>query len=157
VIVVVDGSEALAKEDVEIIETCKAKKSLPVINKADLPHVIDEKALTSLAPDVMPPIWISAKHGEGIPELKDAIHNLVLRGTDCGHTLTVVSNVRHKIAIEKTRDMLSKARDSILQGLSPEFSAFDIRQALHSLGEIAGETVTEEVLDRIFSTFCIGK
>ncbi|MGZ3635147.1 MAG: tRNA uridine-5-carboxymethylaminomethyl(34) synthesis GTPase MnmE [Syntrophales bacterium] len=157
VIVVVDGSEALTKEDVEIMERCKAKKSFLVINKADLPHVIDEKALASIAPDVMPPIWISAKHGEGIPELKDAIHSLVLNGADCGHTLTVVSNIRHKMAIEKTIGMLSKARDSILHGLSPEFTAFDIRQALAGLGEIAGETVTEEVLDRIFSTFCIGK
>ena len=157
VIVVVDGSESLTKEDDEIIKRCKAKKFLLVINKADLPHVIDEKELASLAPDVMPPIWISAKHGDGIPALKDAIHGLALNGADYGHSLNIVSNIRHKIAIEKTRDMLSKARDSILQGLSPEFPAFDIRQALERLGEIAGETVTEEVLEKIFSTFCIGK
>lgn len=157
VIVVVDGSESLTKEDDEIIKRCKAKKFLLVINKADLPHVIDEKELASLAPDVMPPIWISAKHGDGIPALKDAIHGLALNGADYGHTLNIVSDIRHKIAIEKTSDMLSKARDSILQGLSPEFPAFDIRQALERLGEIAGETVTEEVLEKIFSTFCIGK
>ena len=157
VIVVVDGSERLTREDIEIIEKCKAKKFFLVINKADLPHVIDKKELASLAPDVMPPIWISAKHGEGIPALKDAIHSLALNGADCGPTLTIVSNIRHKMAIEKTRYLLSKARDGILQGLSPEFPAFDIRQALESLGEIAGETVTEEVLDRIFATFCIGK
>jgi tRNA modification GTPase len=157
VIVVVDGSESLTKEDDEIIKRCKAKKFLLVINKADLPHVIDEKELASLAPDVMPPIWISAKHGDGIPALKDAIHGLALNGADYGHSLNIVSNIRHKIAIEKTRDMLSKARDSILQGLSPEFPAFDIRQALERLGEIAGKTVTEEVLEKIFSTFCIGK
>jgi tRNA modification GTPase len=157
VIVVFDGSESLTKEDDEIIKRCKAKKFLLVINKADLPHVIDEKELASLAPDVMPPIWISAKHGDGIPTLKDAIHGLALNGADYGHSLNIVSNIRHKIAIEKTRDMLSKARDSILQGLSPEFPAFDIRQALERLGEIAGKTVTEEVLEKIFSTFCIGK
>ena len=157
VIVVIDGSERLTREDIEIIEKCKAKRFFLVINKADLPHVIDKKELASLAPDVMPPIWISAKHGEGIPALKDAIHSLALNGADCGPTLTIVSNIRHKMAIEKTRALLSKARDGILQGLSPEFPAFDIRQALESLGEIAGETVTEEVLDRIFATFCIGK
>ncbi len=157
VIVVADGSERLTREDIEIIERCKAKKFFLVINKADLPHVLDGKELACLTPDVMPPIWISAKHGEGIPALKDAIHSLALNGADCGHTLTIVSNIRHKMAIEKTRDLLSKARDSILQGLSPELSAFDIRQGLESLGEIAGATVTEEVLDRIFSTFCIGK
>lgn len=157
VLVVADGSESLTKEDAEIIKSCRAKKFLLLINKADLPHVIDEKELASLDPDAMPPIWISAKHGDGIPELKDAIHSLALNGGDYGHTLNIVSNIRQKMAIEKTRDMLSKARDSIRQGLSPEFPAFDIRQALQRLGEIAGETVTDEVLEKIFSTFCIGK
>ena len=58
---------------------------------------------------------------------------------------------------EEPADLLSKARQSMINGLSPEFSAFDVREALESLGEITGKTVTEEVLDRILSTFCIGK
>lgn len=159
VIVVFDGSETLTKEDEEIIERCKAKKFILVINKADLPHVIDEKELTGLAPDVMPPLWISAKHGDGISALTDAIHSLALYGADyeSGRALNIVSNIRHKIAIERTRDMLLKAREGMLEGLSPEFPAFDIRQSLERLGEIAGETVTEEVLEKIFATFCIGK
>lgn len=157
VLVVVDGSESLTKQDAEIIKSCKTKKFLLLINKADLPHAIDEKELASLDPNAMPPIWISAKHGDGMPALKDAIHGLALSGADCRSTLNIVSNIRQKMAIEKTRDMLSKARDSILQGLSPEFPAFDIRQALERLGEIAGETVTDEVLEKIFSIFCIGK
>jgi tRNA modification GTPase len=157
VIVVVDGSESLTKEDDEIIKKCRGKKLLVVINKADLPHVIDEHELASLARDVIPPMWISAIHGDGTPELKDAIHSLALDGVDCGHTLNIVSNIRHKMAIEKAGDMLSKAKDSILQGLSPEIPAFDLRQALEILGEIAGGTITEEVLERIFATFCIGK
>lgn len=157
VLVVVDGSESLTKQDAEIIKSCKTKKFLLLINKADLPHAIGEKELASLDPNAMPPIWISAKHGDGMPALKDAIHGLALSGADCRSTLNIVSNIRQKMAIEKTRDMLSKARDSILQGLSPEFPAFDIRQALERLGEIAGETVTDEVLEKIFSIFCIGK
>ena len=157
VIVVVDGSESLKKEDDEIVKRCKEKKFLLVINKADLPHVIDDKELASLAPDAMPPIWISAKHGDGIPALKDAIHGLALSGADYGHTMNIVSNVRHKLAIEKTGALLSKAKDGILNNLSPEFSVFDVREALDSLGEITGKTINEEVLDRIFSTFCIGK
>ena len=149
----------MTKEDQDVIERCKAKKFLLVINKADLPHVIDEEKLTGLAPDVMPPLWISAKHGDGIPALTDAIHSLALNGADYdyGRALNIVSNIRHKMAIERTRDMLLKARDGMLQGLSPEFPAFDIRQSLEKLGEIAGETVTEEVLEKIFATFCIGK
>jgi tRNA modification GTPase len=157
VIIVLDGSEALTKEDMEIITRSQAKKFLLIINKADLSHAIDERELASLAPDMKPPIWISAKYGEGMPALRDAIHSLVLDRTDDWHPTQIVSNIRHKIAIEKTVDLLSKARENMLNGLSPEFSAFDVREALESLGEIAGKTVTEEVLDRIFSTFCIGK
>ncbi len=157
VMIVLDGSETLTKEDLEIIKRSQSKKFLLVINKADLPHALDERELTSLAPDVKPPIWISAKFGEGIPALIDAIHALVLNHTDDRHPTQIVSNIRHKIAIEKTADLLSKARESMINGLSPEFSAFDVREALDSLGEIAGKTVNEEVLDRIFSTFCIGK
>ena len=157
VIIVLDGNEALTKEDSEIIKRSQSKKFLLVINKADLPHALDERELTSLTPDVKPPIWISAKYGEGIPALRDAIHALILNQTEDSHPTQIVSNIRHKIAIEKTADLLSKARESMINGLSPEFSAFDVREALECLGEIAGKTVTEEVLDRIFSTFCIGK
>jgi tRNA modification GTPase len=157
VIVVVDGSESLKKEDDEIVKRCKEKKFLLVINKADLPHVIDDKELASLAPDAMPPIWISAKHGDGIPALKDAVYTLMLEHTQDRRLPYTVCNVRHKLAIEKTGALLSKAKDGILNNLSPEFSVFDVREALDSLGEITGKTINEEVLDRIFSTFCIGK
>ncbi|MGC9976097.1 MAG: tRNA uridine-5-carboxymethylaminomethyl(34) synthesis GTPase MnmE, partial [Syntrophales bacterium] len=104
VLVVVDGSESLTKQDAEIIKSCKTKKFLLLINKADLPHVIEEKELASLDPDAMPPIWISAKHGDGMPALKDAIHGLALSGADCRNALNIVSNIRQKMAIEKTRD-----------------------------------------------------
>ena len=157
VIIVLDGSEALTKEDLEIIKRSQAKKCLLVINKADLPHALDERELNSHTPDVKPPIWISAKYGEGIAELRDAIHALTLNHAPDWHSTQIVSNVRHKTAIEKTADLLSRARESMINGLSPEFSAFDVREALECLGEIAGKTVTEEVLNRIFSTFCIGK
>jgi tRNA modification GTPase len=69
----------------------------------------------------------------------------------------MVTNIRHKTALEKTATLLSKARDSVLTGLSPEFAAFDVREALDCLGEITGKTLNEDVLDRIFSTFCLGK
>jgi tRNA modification GTPase len=142
---------------VEIIERSQVKKFIPVINKADLPHVLDERALSLLARDVKPAVWISAKYGDGIPALRDAIYALVLNGSEDCCSPQIITNVRHKTAIEKTADLLSMARESIINGLSPEFSALDVREALECLGEIAGKTVTEEVLDKIFSTFCIGK
>jgi tRNA modification GTPase len=158
VIVVLDSSEALTNEDMTIMKESLTKKLLPVINKTDLPHVLDDKGLKRLLPDDVPqPIRISAKFGDGIPDLKDSIRSLALIcSVDHlpGHILT---NVRHKTAIEKTAIFLSKARDSMLAGISPEFAAFDVREALDCLDEITGKTLNEEVLDRIFSTFCIGK
>jgi tRNA modification GTPase len=156
-IVVLDGSEALTKEDRDIIQKNEAKKFILVINKTDLAHRIDERELTALAPSVTQPVWISAKHGNGIPELKDAIHKLVLAHSDNYDSTLVISNIRHKTAIEKTAEILTKAREAAISGLSPEFPALDVREALDNLGQITGQTVTEEVLERIFSAFCIGK
>ena len=157
VIVLLDGSEALTKEDKKIIKKNEAKKLLLVINKADLHHMLDERELVAITPDVIQPVWVSAKHGDGIPALKDAIHRLVLNHPNDYNAKIIISNIRHKMAIEKTADLLSKARDAALSGLSPEISALDVREALDCLGQITGQTVTEEVLGRIFSTFCIGK
>lgn len=157
VIVLLDGSEALTDEDVEIIKRSREKKYILVVNKSDLPHTLDEREISAIVPDGDTPIWISAKHGEGIPVLKDALFTRMLEHTDDRRLPHTVSNIRHKLAIEKTGDLLSRAKESILNNLSPEFSAFDVREALQSLGEITGKTINEEVLDRIFSTFCIGK
>ena len=158
VIVVLDGSEALASDDIKLIEENLTKKLLPVVNKTDLPRVLDDKDLKRLLPgEVPPPLEISAKFGDGIPELKDSIRSLVLSGPVDHAPDYIVTNIRHKTAIEKTSTLLIKAKDTILEGLSPEFAAFDVREALDCLDEITGKTLNEEVLDRIFSTFCIGK
>jgi len=157
VIVLLDGSEALTDEDVEIIKRGREKKYILAVNKADLPHTLNEKKLSAIVPDGTSPIWISAKHGDGISALKDALFALMLEDAGAHRLPYTVSNIRHKLAIEKTEELLSRAKESILCNLSPEFSAFDVREALHSLGEITGKTISEEVLDKIFSTFCIGK
>jgi len=158
VIAVFDGSEALTSEDIEIVKENRGKKLLLVINKADLPHVLNDGELRQLLTGVIPPpLRISAKYGDGISELKDSIHALILTHP-CDHLPNhIITNIRHKTAMEKTSAFLSKAEKNLRRGLSPEFAAFDVREALDCLGEITGKTTNEEVLDRIFSTFCIGK
>jgi tRNA modification GTPase len=158
VIVVLDGSEALSTDDIKLIKENLTKKLLPVVNKTDLPRVLDDNALKHLLPgEVPPPLEISAKFGEGIPELRDSIRSLVLSGSVDHAPVYIVTNIRHKTALDKTSALLLRARESLRSEISPEFAAFDIREALDCLDEITGKTMNEDVLDRIFSTFCIGK
>jgi tRNA modification GTPase len=100
---------------------------------------------------------ISAKTGEGLDAFRDAIHSAISRSTGECHADTVVTTLRHKIALERAFASLRTAEQGLSGGLSPEFIALDLREALGALGEVTGQTVTEEVLDRIFATFCIGK
>lgn len=156
VIVVLDGSDELTEEDRNILEINRTRKTIPVINKADLPHRISTAEICGLLPGTNP-LWISAKYGEGIPKLKEAIHGLAMKSAgDCAPAV-FVTNIRHKTALEKTASLLAQAREEIHRESLSELVSLDIHEALESLGEIIGETTSEEVLDRIFSSFCIGK
>jgi len=158
VIMVFDGSAPLTAEDEAVIEKNRGRAAVPVINKSDLEQVIDAERLRSRLAGAKP-LRISAKTGDGIPALLDAVYDLVTgqpRETDHDTDL-IITRVRHKTALEKTAAHLLQARESLAGGLSAEFVAFDIREALDSLGEITGMTSREDILDRIFSTFCVGK
>lgn len=156
VILLLDGSKDLTDEDRKILKRLQGYNLLPVINKADLDHSLKEEDIIACFPGT-DPLWVSAKFGEGIAVLKEKIYDLVLEkaGEQDGDVL--INSLRHKMALEKTRQQVSQALASLQEGLSQEFAALDIREALEALGEIAGETVTEDILDRIFSSFCIGK
>lgn len=156
VIIILDGSDTLTEEDIEVIEENRTRKAALVINKTDLPRVIDIEKIHRLVPDLHP-LRISAKYGDGIPALEEVIYTLVMEQHENRQATVMITNIRHKTAIEKAAVLLSQARDSIAGGLSPELPALDIREALDSLGEIVGKTVNEEILGRIFATFCIGK
>ncbi len=156
IIIVLDGSEKLTKEDLEIIEKNRSRNCVLVINKSDLSPMINVEKLNDLLPGKKP-LWLSAKHGDGIPALKEHIRSLIISNKDDRRSDTIITNLRHKTAIEKAVTFISKARENVRDGVSPELASLDLRESLESIGEIIGETVNEEVLDRIFSTFCIGK
>lgn len=158
VIVLLDGSVALTEADRTILNENGNKNMIPVINKTDIDALWHDDALTPLLPDrVFPPIRISAKYGTGINTLKDALRSLAMNGLPDHPTGRLLTSVRHKTAIENASTLLAKAKNSLHDGLSPEFAALDVREALEYLGEITGKTLNDDVLDRIFSTFCIGK
>ncbi|MBN2569656.1 MAG: tRNA uridine-5-carboxymethylaminomethyl(34) synthesis GTPase MnmE [Deltaproteobacteria bacterium] len=156
IVVLLDGSSPLSGEDHQVIEGNRGRKIVLVINKSDLPAQLGEVALKALAPDITP-LWISAKYGRGIDELKEKIYALAFDNYAEFDSDIVLTNLRHKLALEKAVEILEQAGASVKKGLSPELSAFDIREALDCLGEIVGITTNEDVLDEIFSKFCIGK
>jgi tRNA modification GTPase len=156
VIILLDGSTCITQEDMEVIEKNKGKEIILAINKSDLPPQIQDNDLEKIIPGA-DPLLISAKYGDGISQLKQQIYELAVGNKRTTESDVVLSNLRHKIAFEKARDLLTAACNNIRQGVSPELTAFDIKESLEHLGDIIGETTNEDVLDRIFSTFCIGK
>jgi len=156
VVIVLDGSSPFTAEDRSIVEANRGRNLVVAINKCDLTRVLDGNSLPEELSDrkLLP---ISAKTGEGLDALRDAVHDAINRSTVECHSDTVLTNLRHRVALERAYTSLRTAEQSLSGGLSPEFAAFDLREALGTLGEVTGQTVTEEVLDRIFSTFCIGK
>jgi tRNA modification GTPase len=156
IIAVADGSTPLTGEDYDILEKTSYHRIVPVINKADLDHRLSDREMQVWLRDARP-LWISAKTGAGIPALKEAIYERLTGEQTEQAAGVVITQIRHKTALEKTIGHLLQARESLTNAMSFEFVAFDLREALDSLGEIVGVTTSEDVLDRIFATFCIGK
>ena len=157
VLLMLDGSRALDADDREIFEEIRGKKKVVVINKKDLPLKLKiEDFRIQFKED--PIVSISCLKNEGIDDLKEAIYTSVVhRGVRASPEHLIVANIRHKTALALARENLSNTLKGLEEGISIEFIAFEIRSALEAIREIVGETATEEVLDRIFEQFCIGK
>jgi tRNA modification GTPase len=156
IILLLDGSEILSDDDRNIIAENKDRRILVAINKCDLPPMLDIHELETLIPDVGF-LKISAKFAQGLSRLKDAIHEAVAGLNGDISSGVMITNIRHKIALEKTVNFLSRARDGCLGNLPLELIAIDIRDSLTSLSEIVRPTTHEDILNEIFATFCIGK
>lgn len=157
VLMLLDGSVELAEDDLQIIGQVREKPLLAVINKRDLPERLDVERLKGLLPPSVPPvIRISAKYGEGLEILEEAIRSLALETPSEGDEVTI-SHLRHRIALEAAAEHLRLARDGMRDGIPPELTAIDLRGVLEALGEITGRTTTEDVLASIFANFCVGK
>ncbi|MCR4408186.1 MAG: tRNA uridine-5-carboxymethylaminomethyl(34) synthesis GTPase MnmE [Anaerolineae bacterium] len=152
-LVVVDGSEPLTAADHDIATLLNNKPGLLVINKCDLPVVVDvDKFLP-----VLPRVYVSALTGEGLDTLESAIVETVFSGQVLASDALLVSNPRHKDALQRALDHLVAARQTQARGLPADFVAIDLTAAANALGEITGETLREDLLETIFSNFCIGK
>jgi len=128
-----------------------------VLNKDDLPQKISIDEVKNRFM-IDPMVSISALKGDGIDGLKKTIYtSLVHRDNRATPEHLIVANIRHKNALVQIKDYLSSAMKGIEEGMSIELIAFEIRSALEALGDLVGETTSEEVLNLIFEQFCIGK
>jgi len=157
ILLMIDGSRPLELDDMEIFEEIEGKKKVVILNKNDLPLEIDlEELKKEFQTD--PVVSISALRNDGIDDLKEAIYaSLIHRDVRPSPEHLIVANIRHKTALSQLRENLLNAVKGLEEGTSLEFIAFEVRSALEALGEMVGETASEEVLSRIFEQFCIGK
>lgn len=154
VILLFDGSRRLAKEDELLMRKIKRKNTLAIINKIDLKQKIEEDKIQRRFSRV---INISAKKLKNIDLLESQIADLVYNGKLSHPEPIMVSNLRHIEAVRRAQKLIAEALNSLDNKLSLEFVAQDIKDALGHLDDILGRRFCEELLDKIFSEFCIGK
>lgn len=151
VLLVLDGSEELSQEDHNIISLLKNKKTIVIINKTDLPQRIN---LQNYSFDHI--IKTSTLSKKGIKELKQKIYDLVIDDSVLGSNI-IITNLRHKEVLMQASVFCSDAINSIYAKNSLDLVTIDIQNLWLKLGEITGETNNEEIINRIFSSFCLGK
>lgn len=146
---VYDGTDPSTAEDDEIVALLQGKPHLSVWNKCDL-QVPKEKSGWNIV--------ISARDGTGISELEDALYALVTEGTDdIDDRDAVVTHARQLHALSSARTACEHALASARAHMPPDFVSIDLRGALNHIGEVTGETTTDDVIEEIFARFCIGK
>jgi tRNA modification GTPase len=146
---VVDGSEPPHADDAELFTALAARPRLLVLNKSDLPRRAE-----SLPAPALP---VSCATGEGIEALRDAILAAVRGGRGGAEMPEVTINARHQDALRRACESAARARAALAANLTLELAAADLRHATDAVGEVVGRTSTEDLLDSIFSQFCIGK
>lgn len=156
VIFILDGSEKLTDEDENIIEYLYNRNSLVLINKNDLGQIISKKDIEEKLPKATV-VETSLIAGKGIRETEDTIENLVYRGKISRGESVMVNNIRHIELLQKSSDFLNDAYNMAEEEEALDFIEIDIRSAYEALGEIIGETVSDDIINEVFSRFCLGK
>lgn len=156
VLAVLDGSVPMDVEDRRLLESAKGKALVAVVNKADLPPRLDPGPLAEFTSGGRM-VRTSALTGEGLEDLRDAIRDAVLKQGLEAREGVLITRLRHRAALVRAKDSLDQVLVSIERRMPAEFIAVDLRGAVNAIGEIIGETTTDDILDRIFKEFCIGK
>ncbi|MEK6725840.1 MAG: tRNA uridine-5-carboxymethylaminomethyl(34) synthesis GTPase MnmE [Deltaproteobacteria bacterium] len=155
VLFVLDGSQPITDDDRRLAGILKEKAVIMVINKSDLPKRVTREEIGELLID-KPVIYLSAENGEGMETLHEAIFKAAVHGKEASGGL-IITRARHRDILHKGIVAVNASIQGIIGDASPEFISIDLRAALNSISDIVGETTPDDILDRIFSEFCIGK
>jgi tRNA modification GTPase len=154
ILVILDGSVRLTADDEQLLDSTRQGNALVVINKNDLAQSLTEQELArfTCSRNIC---RVSAKTGEGIARLKEKLRDIVI-GSEI-ESPVVITNLRHRSALQRSEEALNHAAESLNEGYASEFVAIDLNEAREALEEITGLINNEDILDRIFANFCIGK
>ena len=156
IIAIFDSSKDLTDEDKEILDIIKNKTAIVVLNKMDLVNKIDEN-MAEIKGVSKYIVKMSTLEQKGIDDLYKIIGNLFSMEEISLDNTTVITNVRHKNLISKALNSCREAKKSMELGMPLDIIAIFLKEILENLGEITGETVTDDIIDEIFSKFCLGK
>ncbi len=156
VIAIFDSSRDLTKEDIEILDITKNKKSIILLNKSDLNSVLTENdsRFKEITENV---IKISALNGEGLEKLYSLISKMFSLEEINVDNDVIITNLRHKNLISRAIENVKKAKDTVEQNMPIDIIAIFVKDILEDLGNITGEIVTDDIINEIFAKFCLGK
>ena len=155
VLLVLDASKELETEDIEVITKIKEnnKKVIVLLNKIDL-----NKKINLAGHNLGNIVEISAKDNIGIEDMQEKIYSYIVEeNVENSSEKLIITNIRHKTALEKTKDAIRNIFETIDMGLPMDLISVDLKEALDSLSEITGEISSEDILDHVFGNFCVGK
>lgn len=156
VLLVLNYGEELTEEDRKLLHVIQPMNAIVIVNKVDLPQRIDLEKVQTMVGDV-PVVMMSVAKEEGIERLEEAIAGKFFSGSIQSDDLTYVSNARHIQLLREASQVIGEAIDAVESGLPVDMVAFDIRRTWELLGEVIGDTVSDDLISQIFSQFCLGK
>lgn len=157
ILYVVDTSVPLDDNDREILSIIEEKKLIVLLNKSDLVSVVDEEAIKKFFNRDIEIVKTSAQNGEGLEELEETIRKMFFGGQLKMNHEIVITNLRHKEALNEAYDSLLLTKKSVEEEMPEDFYSIDLMSAYASLGKIIGEQVEDDLVEEIFSKFCMGK
>ena len=156
ILYVVDSSVPLDENDREIMSFIQGKRAVVLLNKSDLESCVGIDELRQ-AGVTQPILSISARMEEGMEELEQVLKNMFLEGDISFNDEVLITNIRHRQCLEEAQKSLCMVQQSIQDGMPEDFYTIDLMQAYTQLGYILGEEVEEDLVNRIFEKFCMGK